>query len=121
MSSNDVDERFGQVRQVAQRLVLDGAAFAITASQEVGAIDLVLIATGCGDDVSGTGAGGHESNHIAYAPDVKLFSDYNLTTKREPVSATFLRKDADLDTPRDYEVAGNFGLAGARAFPCTRS
>jgi hypothetical protein len=34
-----------------------------------------------------------------------------LTTKREPVSATFLRKDADLDAPRDYEVAGNFGLA----------
>jgi hypothetical protein len=39
------------------------------------------------------------------------FSDYKLSTKTDPISATFLRKDADLDAPSDYKTAGNFGLA----------
>ena len=35
---NDLDERLGQMREVAQRLVLDGAAFAVAAAQQVGLV-----------------------------------------------------------------------------------
>jgi hypothetical protein len=58
-AADDVDQRIGQVRQIAQRLVLDLAAFAVAAAQQVGAIDLVLVDTPSGDYVCGSIAGWH--------------------------------------------------------------
>jgi hypothetical protein len=56
---DDVDQRIGQVRQVAQGLVLDLAVFAVAAAQQVGAVDLVLVGAPRGDDVGGSGARWH--------------------------------------------------------------
>jgi hypothetical protein len=51
---NDVDQRIGQVRQIAQSLVLDLAVLAITAPQQMRAVDLVLVDAARGDDVCGS-------------------------------------------------------------------
>jgi hypothetical protein len=50
-AADDLDQLIAQVRQVAQGLVLDGAALAVAAPQQVGAIDLVLVLAPRGDDV----------------------------------------------------------------------
>ena len=60
---DDVDQRIGQMRQVAKGLVLDLAVLAVAAAQQVGAIDLVLVGAMRGDDVSGSGAGWHVWNY----------------------------------------------------------
>ncbi|MES1264666.1 MAG: hypothetical protein ABUU24_03325, partial [Variovorax sp.] len=56
---DDLDEFVGQVRQVAQGLVLDLAVLAVAAAQQVGAIDLVLVGARRSDDVSGAGTSCH--------------------------------------------------------------
>ena len=57
---DDLDEFIGQVRQVAQGLVLDLAVLAIAATQQVGAVDLVLVGARRSDDVSGAGTSCHQ-------------------------------------------------------------
>jgi hypothetical protein len=44
-AADDLDQGIGQVRQVAQGLVLDLAVLAVAAAQQAGAIDLVLVVT----------------------------------------------------------------------------
>ncbi len=61
-AANDLDQRLGQMRQVAQRLVLDLAVLAVAAPQQVRAVDLALVGARCGDDVSGSGSGRHAAN-----------------------------------------------------------
>jgi len=46
------------------------------------------------------------------------FSVYTIPQEGGPVRTTFLRKDADLDAPSDYEAAGNFGLTATGAVVC---
>jgi hypothetical protein len=58
-AANDLDQRLKQVRQVAQRLVLDLAVLAVAAAQQVGAVDLALVGTRRGDDVGCSGARWH--------------------------------------------------------------
>ncbi len=85
---------------------------AITAPQQAGAIDLVLVAPGRGDDVRGSGAGRHARDDKARTLHVSQFSGYMRTPKRASINAAFLSKYADLNAPRDYEAPGNFGLEG---------
>jgi hypothetical protein len=59
-AADDVDQRIGQMRQIAQRLVLDLAVFAVAAAQQVGGVDLVLVDATRGDDVSSACTGWHE-------------------------------------------------------------
>jgi len=54
----DLEEVVGQVREIAQYLVLDDAQFAITATQQMGAVDPILVFAGRGDDVIGSGREG---------------------------------------------------------------
>ena len=44
------------MRQIAQRLVFDFAVFAVTAPEQVGAIDPIFVLADGSDDVSCTGA-----------------------------------------------------------------
>jgi hypothetical protein len=62
-AANDLDQRLGQVRQVAQRLVLDLAVFAIAAPQQVRAIHLVLVFARRRDDVRCSRACRHAHQH----------------------------------------------------------
>jgi hypothetical protein len=55
-ATDDLDQRLRQVREIAQRLVPDGAALAVAAPQQVRAIDLPLVLAGRGDDVGGSGS-----------------------------------------------------------------
>ena len=71
----------GQVREIAQGLVFDLAAFAVTTPQQVSAIDLVLIFARRSDDVSGSGSRSHNANYNQKSPNVKLFSDYIIAAK----------------------------------------
>jgi hypothetical protein len=64
---DDVDQRIGQMRQIAQGLVLDLAVLAVAAPQQVGAVDLVLVGATRGDDVSGAGASWHAMNCEPYS------------------------------------------------------
>ncbi len=73
-AANDLDQRIGQVRQVAQGLVLDRAAFAVAAAQQVGAIDLVLVGAGRGDDVGGSGASWHARQYTPMGMQYQLIS-----------------------------------------------
>jgi hypothetical protein len=52
-AGNDVDQRLGQMGEIAQGLVLDLAALAITAPEQMGAIDLVFELPCRSDDVCG--------------------------------------------------------------------
>jgi hypothetical protein len=54
-----IDHGIGQVGQVAQRLVLDGAVLAVAAPQQMGAVDLAVVLTLGSNYVGGSGAGGH--------------------------------------------------------------
>ena len=62
-----VDERVGQMRQVAQGLVLDAVALAVAATKQVRAIDLVLVLASRGDDVSNSGSCMHVQNNSRLA------------------------------------------------------
>lgn len=53
-AANHVDQRLGQMGEIAQGLVLDLAVLAIAAPEQMGAIDLVFVLAGRGDDVSGS-------------------------------------------------------------------
>jgi hypothetical protein len=61
-AANDLDQRLGQMREIAQSLVLDGPALAIAAPQQMRAIDLILVLARRGDDVGGTGTCWHAPN-----------------------------------------------------------
>ena len=75
---DDVDQRIGQVRQVAQGLVLDLAVFAVAATKQVGAVDLVLVGAPRGDDVCSSGAGWHSD----YCEPMHLKHQYILVTTK---------------------------------------
>jgi hypothetical protein len=64
------------VREIAQRLVLDGAALAITSSQQMRAIDLPFVFAGRGDDVGCSGACWNKAKYRRKSSKVKYFSDY---------------------------------------------
>ena len=66
---DDVDQRIGEMRQVAQGLVFDLAVFAVAAAQQVGAIDLVLVGALSSNYVGGSGAGWNAGN---YSPIVRI-------------------------------------------------
>ena len=51
-AANQIDQRVAQMGQVAQGFVLDLAILAVSATQQMGAIDLVFVPTGGGDYVS---------------------------------------------------------------------
>jgi hypothetical protein len=51
-AADEVDDRIGQMREVAQRLVLDLARVAVGASQQVGLVDAALVAARRSDDVN---------------------------------------------------------------------
>ena len=53
-SADQVDDGVGQMGEIADRFVANLAALAITASQQVGLVELALVAARCGDDVYGT-------------------------------------------------------------------
>ena len=59
-AANDLDQRVGQVREIAQGLIHDGPVLAEAAAQPVGLVDLILVSAGRGDDVSGSGASGQQ-------------------------------------------------------------
>src|ERR1039457_1028484 len=109
---DDVDQLLGQVRQVAERLVLDDARLAVAAPQQVGAIDLVLVLASRGDDVSGTGASSHARNNRAY---IRRTSTTLVTTngakKKQPTSR-LLSNDNKLGAPPSLRGGRNFGLDG---------
>ena len=48
------------MRKITQRLVLDGAAFAVTATQQMGTVGLILVLAGRSDDVGGSSTGRHK-------------------------------------------------------------
>ena len=50
------------VRQAAECLVLDGASLSVTALQQVGAIDLVLVLASRGDNAGGSCPSSHGRN-----------------------------------------------------------
>ena len=51
------------MRKIAQGLVLDRAAFAVTATQQMGAIDSILVLASRSDHVSGSGASRHTEEY----------------------------------------------------------
>jgi len=57
--ADDVDQAVGQMREVAQRLVLDLAVLAKAAAQQMGAVDAAFVRAGRGDDVNGSTSGRH--------------------------------------------------------------
>ena len=71
-----VDDALGQMRKVTQGLVLDLAVFTVGATQQVGAVDLVLVLARRGDDVSGSVASCHARDYRQQKPCVNTFSDY---------------------------------------------
>jgi len=58
--ADDVDQAVGQMREVAQRLVLDLAVLAKAAAQQMGAVDAAFVRARRGDDVNGSASGGHD-------------------------------------------------------------
>ena len=52
----------GQMREIAESLVLDLVAFAVGAPEEVGLVEFVLVAAGCGGYVYRAGAACHVRN-----------------------------------------------------------
>jgi len=58
--AHDVDQAVGQMREVAQRLVLDLAVLAKAAAQQMGAVDAAFVLARGGDDVNGSASGGHD-------------------------------------------------------------
>ena len=62
--------------QIAQRLVFDFAVFAVTAPEQVGAIDPVFVLTSSSDDVSCASALCHDLYIAHYTCYVNMFSDY---------------------------------------------
>jgi hypothetical protein len=70
-AANDVDQRLVQMRQVAQRLVLDLAVLAIAAPQQVRAVDLALVGARCGDDVNSSSSGRHCDNVGGHKAKIK--------------------------------------------------
>ena len=66
-SANDVDDALGQVREVAQGLVLDLAVFAVGTAKQVGAVDLVLVLARRRDDVGSSETRWHTNQYRQYA------------------------------------------------------
>jgi hypothetical protein len=57
--AHELDHALGQVREVAERLVLDLAALAVTAPQQVGDVDAVLVPRLDSGYVSGSSSARH--------------------------------------------------------------
>ena len=70
-ATNDLHQRIGQVGKIAQGLVLDRTAFAVAVTEQVGAIDPVLVLAGCSDDVGGSSTCSHTLTIGAISPNVK--------------------------------------------------
>jgi hypothetical protein len=58
--ADEIDDRLGEVGEVAHRLVLDLAVFAIAVTQQVGAVDLSLVVSRSRDDVNPLVSARHE-------------------------------------------------------------
>ena len=58
-ATNQVDEMAGEVREVAERLVLDRVALAVAAAQQVGLVDLVFVGPPCGYYMNRTASPSH--------------------------------------------------------------
>src|SRR3989337_1547351 len=61
-AADQFDRGDGEMREIAESLVLDLVAFAVGAPEEVGLVEFVLVAAGCGGYVYRAGAAGHVGN-----------------------------------------------------------
>ena len=58
-AADDLHQGIGQMREITQRLILDGAAFAVATTEQMGAIGLILVVAGRSDDVGGASTCSH--------------------------------------------------------------
>ena len=66
--ANDLDQVVGQMRKIAEGLVLDGAIFAVTAAQQMGAVDLAFVLARRSNDMSSTGTFWHSRKNSPITP-----------------------------------------------------
>src|SRR3989338_273204 len=84
-SADDFHQIIGQMRKITQCLVLDAAAFAVTAPQQVRAIDPILVLAGRGDYMSGSGASRHARHYRRYSAQCQYYLVTTQRTEKRPL------------------------------------
>ena len=84
--TDQIDDRDRQMRQIAEGLVTHLIALAITASQQMGGVDLPLVGAGCCDDMNRTTASSHGEKAYQNNRYLSIFSDYKMNPKKPVLS-----------------------------------
>src|ERR1017187_4304113 len=107
-ATHQINHRLWQVREIAERLVLDAAVFTVTATQQMRLVHTALVAAPCGDDVHGATTFWHAYNNSISALTYQRFSDYILYPINLPTTLE-TKKNRDQLTTRPLKSAGTSG------------
>jgi len=81
-TSDELDKRLGQMRDVAESFVLDPLADAEAATQQMSAVDLALVAAHCGGHMNSAGSRRHAEAMREIERNVKKKLRYLVATTR---------------------------------------
>src|SRR5262245_19544950 len=110
-AAHQLDHLAWQMRQIAERLVLDLVAVAIASAEQMGDVFAALILPARSDDVNRSASLCHEANQSADLPTMSIhFSDYIMRRGKRPLLPSTGSQPV-LMTP---DRRGNFSLAHGR-------